>query len=86
MDPEILADALDCFWNAAIGAAHEKQDSTVFAVVGCIAEGVQAVSNRLREHGKGCDNCGAKPIRDTLDGDALCQACCDKWARAQGED
>lgn len=31
----------------------------------------------------GCARCGALPIRDNLDGDDLCQACCDKWA--QGE-
>lgn len=47
--PQITADALAFFWNAAIGAAHEKNDSTAFAVVCCIAEGVQAVANRLSE-------------------------------------
>lgn len=49
IDAKKLADALDCFWNAAIGQAHDKQDSTAFAVVACIAEGVQAIANRLRE-------------------------------------
>lgn len=44
-----LAEALSCFWNAAIGSAHERQDSTAFAVVGSVAEGVAAVERRLRE-------------------------------------
>lgn len=33
---------------------------------------------------QGCASCGALPIRDNLDGDDLCQACCDKWARGEG--
>jgi hypothetical protein len=32
---------------------------------------------------KGCKRCGTMPIRDTLDGDPLCQSCCDMWARGQ---
>lgn len=32
-----------------------------------------------------CVQCGAEPIRDILDGDALCQACCDAWVRGEGE-
>lgn len=43
-----LADALDAFWNAAIGAAHNKQDTTTGMIMGCMAEGVQAVANELR--------------------------------------
>lgn len=39
-----LADALSCFWNAALGA--QRQDQTV---VGCIVEGIQAVAWRLEE-------------------------------------
>lgn len=31
-----------------------------------------------------CAQCGARPIRDTLDGEPLCQTCCDKWARGEG--
>lgn len=31
-----------------------------------------------------CDWCGKSPVRDCLDGDALCQQCCDKWAKAEG--
>lgn len=33
---------------------------------------------------QGCDWCGGSPIRDNLDGDDLCQQCCDKWVRAEG--
>jgi hypothetical protein len=31
-----------------------------------------------------CDQCGVVPVREVLDGDALCQACCDAWVRAEG--
>jgi hypothetical protein len=44
-----LRDALDCFWNAAIGEAHHKQDSTAFAVASIMASGIQAISNSLKE-------------------------------------
>lgn len=44
-----LADALDNFWNVAIGAARNSQDSTACATVGAIAEGLAAVANTLRE-------------------------------------
>lgn len=33
---------------------------------------------------KGCAWCGFPIIRDTLDGDDLCQSCCEKWARGEG--
>jgi len=44
-----LANALDCFWNASIGAAHNAQDSTSFSVIGCMAEGISSIARRLRE-------------------------------------
>ncbi|RWX70453.1 hypothetical protein EN780_03400 [Mesorhizobium sp. M4B.F.Ca.ET.089.01.1.1] len=47
-----LADAFGCFWNAAIGDAHNRQDATAFAVIGSMAEGFAAVERRLREHGE----------------------------------
>ncbi|MER9833408.1 hypothetical protein NKJ28_00325 [Mesorhizobium sp. M0145] len=47
---EMLADALGCFWNAAIGDARDKQDSRVLAVASSVAEGFAAVERRLREH------------------------------------
>lgn len=31
-----------------------------------------------------CAWCSAIPIRANLDGDELCQACCEKWVRAEG--
>lgn len=49
MTREELAEALDCFWNAAVGAAHDRQDFATGAIVGCIAEGINAVSLRLKE-------------------------------------
>lgn len=39
-----LAEALSCFWNAALGAQHRGTTD-----VGCMAEGIQAVSVRLKE-------------------------------------
>lgn len=39
-----LAEALSCFWNAALGARHNALDP-----VGCMAEGIQAVALRLQE-------------------------------------
>jgi hypothetical protein len=46
---EIVADALDCFWNAAIGSAREAQDSTALAISGSLAQGFAAMASRLRE-------------------------------------
>lgn len=31
-----------------------------------------------------CHICQAKPIREVLDGDQLCHACCNGWVRAEG--
>lgn len=42
-----FADALDCFWNAAIGESHRQQEGISTAAI--MAEGIQAVANRLRE-------------------------------------
>ena len=47
---ETLADALDCFWNAALGAAIDTQDSTATATAGALAQGFAAIARRLREH------------------------------------
>ena len=30
-----------------------------------------------------CDRCGDAPVRDVLDGDYLCQSCCEAWARGE---
>lgn len=42
-----LADALGCFWNAALQAAHDRQEGHTFAPI--MVEGVSAVQNRLTE-------------------------------------
>lgn len=47
---EALVDALDCFWNAAIGSAHERQSGSAMDLASVLAEGVAAVAQRLREH------------------------------------
>lgn len=49
--PMLLAihDALGCFWNGAIGAAHERQDSAAMSLASVCAQGVAAVSERLKE-------------------------------------
>lgn len=30
-----------------------------------------------------CAKCGATPVRDVLDDEALCQECCEAWARGE---
>lgn len=45
----IVADALECFWNAAVGSARNSQDATALAVAGSLAEGFAAMASRLRE-------------------------------------
>ena len=42
-----LADALGCFWNAALGAARHQQEGHAFAAILC--EGIAAVQQRLAE-------------------------------------
>lgn len=49
LTPAALADALECFWNAALNNAHNEQDRTALATVGSMAEGFAAIANRLRE-------------------------------------
>lgn len=46
---------------------------------------VRAVHSVLAEQSAGCVRHPERPIRETLDGDPLCQECCDAWARAEGE-
>lgn len=55
IDSKQLADALDCFWNAALYATHEHQDSTANAVMHGMVEGVAAIAARLREYGDAHD-------------------------------
>lgn len=45
----IMADALECFWNASIGSAKQSQDATALAVAGALSEGFAAVASRLRD-------------------------------------
>lgn len=44
-----LADALECFWNAAIGSAIDRQTTTSMDCASPMAEGFAAVARRLRE-------------------------------------
>lgn len=44
-----MAEALECFWNASIGSAHNQQSSTAMDCASVMSEGFAAVSNRLRE-------------------------------------
>ena len=44
----VLADALDAFWNASIGATREQSDFTAMQTVGAIAQGFAAVAEQLR--------------------------------------
>lgn len=44
-----LADALGCFWNAAIGEAHNRQSSAAIDAASVMAVGLAAVASRLAE-------------------------------------
>lgn len=46
----VLADALDCFWNAAIGSAQNSQEG--MATASAMAEGFAAVSLHLKEYAR----------------------------------
>lgn len=63
------ADAYECFWNSAIGAAHEAQDSTAMAIAGALAQGYAAVATRLREHASSTPSSGEiiKGLEEKLD-------------------
>lgn len=43
-----LADALGCFWNAALYATHAYNDSTANAVMAGMVEGAHAIAERLK--------------------------------------
>jgi hypothetical protein len=45
----VLADALECFWNAALDVTHPYQDATANAVMGGMVQGFAAMAKRLRE-------------------------------------
>lgn len=30
-----------------------------------------------------CSRCGRSPVREVLDGDPLCQGCCNDWVRGE---
>jgi hypothetical protein len=45
----LLADALDMFWNAALAATHDYQDSTANAVMSGMVQGMSAVGDHLRK-------------------------------------
>lgn len=47
LTPLMLAEAFDCFWNAAIGSAHNRQSGMDAAAA--MAAGMAAVATRLRE-------------------------------------
>lgn len=53
MTPKTLADALGCFWNAAIGAARERQSLNAIEVADVMTAGVAAVAARLEEQAEG---------------------------------
>lgn len=46
-----VADALDAFWNAAIGEARNQQVGDALATASVMAEGFRAVAEKLREGG-----------------------------------
>lgn len=48
-------------------------------------ETIEAMYEHAKSARRSCVKCGAKPVRDTLDGDDLCQSCCDAWSKAEGQ-
>lgn len=56
---EDLAESLGWFWNAALSAAIERQDSTAIAIIGALCEGVEAVKRSLET---------PPPTQETTDG------------------
>ena len=64
------ADAYECFWNAAIGTAHESQDSTAMAIASALSQGYAAIAARLREHASATPSSGEiiKDLEEKLDG------------------
>lgn len=44
----VLADALSCFWNAAIGEARNRDSSVALDAASVMAEGFAAVADRLK--------------------------------------
>lgn len=55
MTPKTLADALGCFWNAASGAARQRQSLNAIELSDVLTAGVAAVASRLEEHGEDRD-------------------------------
>lgn len=49
IEADDIAEALGCFWNAAIGEAHAQQEGAAFASI--MAVGIAAVAERFRELG-----------------------------------
>lgn len=81
LSDEILDAAADAYGSAGMGAIAKDADISIEAAnrIGFRA----AFKVLLAEPKPACAWCGATPIRDTLDGDPLCQGCCDKWARGE---
>lgn len=53
-----LADALGCFWNAAINHAHSRESMVAMDVSSVMAEGISAVAQRLNEPSVGSTAAG----------------------------
>lgn len=45
----VVAEALECFWNASIGSARNSEDATALAIAGALSEGFAAIAARLKE-------------------------------------
>jgi Holliday junction resolvasome RuvABC endonuclease subunit len=57
-----LAEAFGCFWNAAIGEAHERESYEAMSTATVMAEGMAAVQRRLEEIAQ-----GANPLNTQLE-------------------
>lgn len=44
-----IAEALDCYWNAAIGAAHDRGGFETMSIATVTVTGISAIATRLRE-------------------------------------
>lgn len=77
--------------NEALHAESAEGLKALRAAEGRYREQLTAIEELGYERGvrdgrRSCVQCGNVPLRDILDGDPLCQQCCDKWVRAEAPD
>lgn len=76
---EALEEITQCAFVSHDGYWNTGKNPILIARTALQSEG----EGRLRP--SGCINHPDRPVRENLDGDNLCQECCDAWARAEGD-